>query len=58
MIEVKLSDSEISPTLLYFHKKYQIAAIQLVKNLQMERISNGIELRKAYSYLKDLSIGA
>ena len=56
MIEVKLSDSKISPTLRYFHKKYQIAAIQLVKNIQMERISDGIELRKAYSYLKNLKI--
>ncbi len=56
MLEIKLSDSEISPTLRYFYKKYQIPAIQLVKNLRLERVENGIELRKAYPYLRSLEM--
>ncbi len=56
MLEIKLSDSEISPTLRYFYKKYQIPAIQLVKNLRLERIENGIELRKAFPYLRSLEM--
>ena len=56
MLEIKLSDSEISPTLRYFYKKYRIPAIQLVKNLRLERVENGIEIRKAYSYLRNLEM--
>lgn len=54
MIEVKLSDSEISPTLRYFHEKYHIPATQLVKNLQVERVDNGIECRRALNFLASL----
>ena len=32
IIEVKLSDTSISPSLHYFHKKYEMAAAQVVKN--------------------------
>ena len=56
MLEVKLSDSEISPTLRYFHKRYGIPAIQLVKNLQLEQVVEGIELRKASRYLSSLEM--
>jgi len=56
MLEVKLSDSEISPTLRYFHKRYGIPAIQLVKNLQLEQVVEGIELRKASRYLGSLEM--
>ena len=56
MLEVKLSDAEISPPLRYFYKKYQIPAIQLVKNLRLERVDEGIELRKAYHYLRGLEL--
>jgi predicted AAA+ superfamily ATPase len=56
MLEIKLSDSELSPTLRYFYKKYQIPAIQLVKNLRLERVENGIEIRKAYRYLRNLEM--
>ena len=54
MLEIKLSDAEISPTLRYFHKRYGIPAIQLVKNLQLEQVVDGIELRKASRYLSNL----
>ena len=56
MLEIKLSDAEISPTLRYFHKRYGIPAIQLVKNLQLEQVVDGIELRKASSYLSNLEM--
>jgi len=56
MLEIKLSDAEISPTLRYFHKRYGIPAIQLVKNLQLEHVVDGIELRKASRYLSNLEM--
>lgn len=56
MLEVKLSATDISPTLVYFHKRYGIPAIQLVKNLQLERVVDGIELRKASPYLSKLEM--
>jgi len=56
MLEVKLSDSQISPTLRHFHKRYGIPAIQLVKNLRLEQVVDGIELRKASSYLSSLEL--
>ncbi len=56
MLEVKLSDTDISPTLRYFHKRYGIPAIQLVKNLQLEQVVDGIELRKAGRYLSNLEM--
>ncbi len=56
MLEVKLSDAGISPALRYFHKRYGIPAIQLVKNLQLEQVVEGIELRKASRYLCNLEM--
>ena len=56
MLEIKLSDAEISPTLCYFHKRYGVPAIQLVKNLQLEQVVDGIELRKASRYLSNLEM--
>lgn len=38
IIEVKLSDAAISPSLSYFHQKYGFEAVQLVKNLKVERM--------------------
>ena len=54
IIEVKLSDPQISPTLRYFHKKYAFPAVQLVKNLRQERLDSGIEVRRAFNYLNEL----
>jgi len=56
IIEVKLSDNSISSSLHYFHKKYNLEAVQLVKNLHTERMVNGIQLRRARSFLKELSL--
>jgi hypothetical protein len=56
MLEIKLSDSQISSALRYFHKRYGIHAIQLVKNLRLEQVIEGIELHKASRYLRDLAM--
>ena len=54
IIEVKLSDNEISKNLRYFADKYNLKASQLVKNLKREKMVEGIKVLKAEEYLKDL----
>lgn len=56
MIEVKLSDAAISPSLRYFHQKYGIPALQLVRHLRHEQVVDGIELRRAFDFLRTLSL--
>lgn len=56
MLEIKLSDPTLSPVLRYFHDKYAIPAVQLVKNLRQERLDQGIEVRRAFNYLKQLQL--
>jgi predicted AAA+ superfamily ATPase len=52
--EAKLSDSTISDDLYYFCEKHQVPGIQIVKNLRQERKNNGIEVRKAGGFLREL----
>jgi len=54
LIEAKQSETDISPSLRYFHQKYGIPAIQLVRYLRQERMVDGIELRRAFDYLRGL----
>ena len=54
MVEVKLSDPAVSPNLRYFHEKYGVPAVQLVKNLRQERMDKGVEVRRALDYLQQL----
>lgn len=56
LVEVKLSGAAISPSLHYFHQKYGFEAVQLVKNLNVERVENTIQVRRAVNYLKELAI--
>jgi predicted AAA+ superfamily ATPase len=56
MIEVKLSNHSIHPGLSYFHKKYDLPAMQIVKDLKRQRIENGIEILDAGIFLKDLDL--
>nr|CAA6822208.1 MAG: Unknown protein [uncultured Thiotrichaceae bacterium] len=56
MLEINLSDSAMSPSLRYFYEKYNIPAVQLVKNLKHERLDNGIEVRRALDYLSQLEM--
>lgn len=55
MVEVKLSGSGVSPSLRYFHGKYGLKAVQIVKNLNTERMDEGIQLRRAVNFLKSLA---
>jgi predicted AAA+ superfamily ATPase len=54
MIEVKNSNHDISKSLYVFHKKYGFPAIQLVKNLRVERVVEGIKVMKVEHFLSDL----
>lgn len=56
LIEAKLSSREISPALRYFHQKYNLSAIQIVKNLKHEHMDNGIEIRRAGDFLSQLKM--
>jgi predicted AAA+ superfamily ATPase len=54
VIEVKLSDGQLSRSLNYFHKKYQYNSIQLVKSLRQEYQAGAIKILKAESFLSKL----
>ncbi|MBA2368865.1 MAG: ATP-binding protein [Candidatus Protochlamydia sp.] len=56
IIEVKLSDPNPSKGLCYFHNKYNLPAIQIVKNLKREKKEGGIEVQDAKNFLKTLFI--
>jgi uncharacterized protein len=56
MIEVKYADASIHPSLLYFHEKYKLPALQIVKELKRERVDKGIEIVSASTYLKSLDL--
>ncbi len=57
IIEVKLSDDQLSKNLKYFSDKYQFPATQIIKNLKRERvISDRIKIVRIDNYLKKLSI--
>lgn len=40
----------------YFHEKYGLNGAQVVKNTNIERMVDGIQLRRAASFLKELAI--
>lgn len=54
MIEVKLSNSEISKSLKSFSEKYQTPAIQIVKNLRHSHKVGNIDILNAEEYLSQL----
>lgn len=56
LIEATQSETEISPSLRYFHQKYGIPAMQFVRYLRQERLVEGIELRRAFDYLRGLAM--
>jgi len=56
IIETKLTDHQISTSLEYFHYKYNLPAIQIVKNLKQEYQKNGIEVMHAINFLKALKL--
>ena len=56
LLEVKLADSDISPALRYFHRKYNLPAVQIVKNLKHEQVVDTIEIRRAGDFLRQLKM--
>lgn len=54
MIEVKQRDHVIHPALRYFHEKYELSAVQLVKDLKQEKVEKEIEITKGLNFLKSL----
>ena len=56
LIETKLAETKISPSLRYFHERYQIPAVQVVRHLRTERMVDGVELRRAFDYLSSLHL--
>lgn len=56
LVEVKLSDTAVSPTLKYFVNKIpDVSAVQLVHNMRQEQSLHGISLVPAGLWLSDLS---
>jgi uncharacterized protein len=56
MIEVKYADPQIHQGLKYFHEKYHIPAVQVVKELKRESIENKIEIIQGLNFLKTLDL--
>ena len=56
LVETKLADATVSPTLKYFNRKYGFPAVQVINNLRQERISDSVELRKGVNFLKTLKL--
>ena len=54
IIEVKLSDDQLSKNLKYFSDKYALKGIQIVKNLKREKSIGALKIVKAENYLKEL----
>ena len=54
IVEVKLNDSQPSKSLKYFAEKYNLAGIQVVKNLKREKSLGHIEVLKADSFFRNL----
>lgn len=56
MIEVKNSDHHPSKGLRYFHEKYNLPALQVVRHLKREKMGGSIEILEAKNFLKSLFI--
>jgi len=56
IVETKLSESEPAPSLRYFHEKYGLAAIQVVRHLRQEKMAGGIVMRRALDFLRELKM--
>ena len=54
MVEVKNGDHSIHASLKYFHDKYNIPGVQVIKELKHEKLVGGLELRRGISFLRSL----
>jgi len=56
IIEVKHADDKISKSLKYFHEKYNLPAIQLVKELKREYQQGSLQVRRGIDFLSELDL--
>ena len=56
MIEVKLTNHSINGSLRYFHQKYGHPAVQVVKDLRLEKVEGGIEIVNVDTFLSMLDL--
>jgi hypothetical protein len=56
IIETKLSDDRPSASLRYFHEKYGLEAVQVVRHLGQERMAGKIAIRRALNFLRELKL--
>ena len=56
IIEAKFSESDLVPSLRYFHKKYAFPAVQVVRHLRQERLAGDIPIRRALGFLRELKM--
>ncbi len=56
IIEVKKGRATVSNALKYFHKKYNLPAVQVVASLKREHIEGNIEVRDAAAFFAELEI--
>jgi predicted AAA+ superfamily ATPase len=56
IIEAKLSESDLAPSLRYFHEKYGFPAVQVVRHLRQERMAGDIPIRRALNFLRELKM--
>jgi len=54
ILEVKLSDNNLSKNLKYFSEKYNLKAVQLVNNLKREKSLGKISIVRTKNYLESL----
>jgi predicted AAA+ superfamily ATPase len=54
MIEVKQSNHSINPGLRYFHEKYDLPAVQIVKDLKHEKMDHQIKIMRGLNFLLGL----
>jgi predicted AAA+ superfamily ATPase len=55
LIEAKLSDSSVAPSLSYFSHKYAVPGVQVVKNIRYgKKYSDKIEIQEATQFLLGL----
>lgn len=56
VIEVKHRNHDLSDGLKYYFKKYGFSSTQVVRELKVEQIQNGIEIVRASNFLKSLAL--
>lgn len=56
IIEAKLTENEPTPSLCYFHAKYDLPAVQVVRHLRQERMAGKITIRRALDFFRELKL--